>query len=152
MDNQKTRCYLLDIRAPAGTTPRRVRVEALLKVGTWFVAPMEVRIVVPTVPDAAAGVATASSKEDLAPLNAPSSTTAEIQLLRYLDGLPPELPEDALAARGTLSSATPPRICFWHVRFSRDAAAALSGNESAVMVAVRISPLSARISWARSGT
>ncbi len=50
MDKQTTRCYLLDIRAPAETVPRRVRVEALLKVGTWLVAPMEVRIVSATVP------------------------------------------------------------------------------------------------------
>lgn len=95
LDRQTTRCYLLDIRAPAGTTPRRVRVEALLKVGTWLVAPMEVRIVAPTVPEAPDNL----FAEDLAPLNAPSSTTAEIQLLRYLDGLPPEWPTQLLRVR-----------------------------------------------------
>lgn len=95
MDKQTTRCYLLDIRAPAETVPRRVRVEALLKVGTWLVAPMEVRIVSPTVPSETAGI----FAEDLAPLDAQSSATAEIQLLRYLDGLPPEWPSQLLRVR-----------------------------------------------------
>ncbi len=44
MDQQTTRCYLLDIWAPPDTPPRRVRVEALLKTGTWLVAPLEVRV------------------------------------------------------------------------------------------------------------
>lgn len=96
MNNQTTRCYLFDIRAPAGATPRRVRVEALLKVGTWLVAPMEVRIVAPTIPDMPPTVPAA---DDVAPLEAPSSTTAEIQLLRYLDGLPPEWPRQLLRVR-----------------------------------------------------
>jgi hypothetical protein len=96
MDKQDTRCYLLDIRAPADTVPRRVRVEALLKVGTWQVAPMEVRIVAPTVPEAGSA---GTFAEDLAPLDAPSSTTARIQLLRYLDGLAPEWPAQLLRVR-----------------------------------------------------
>jgi len=95
MDKQTTRSYLLDIRAPADTVPRRVRVEALLKVGTWLVAPMEVRIVAPTVPGSPGRI----FQEDLAPLDAPSSATAEIQLLRYLDGLPPEWPGQMLRVR-----------------------------------------------------
>jgi len=98
MDKQTTRCYLLDIRAPADTPPRRVRVEALLKVGTWLVAPMEVRIVSPTVP----GSPGRTYKEDLAPVEAPSSATAEIQLLRYLDGLPPEWPGQLLRVRDVI--------------------------------------------------
>jgi hypothetical protein len=98
LDHQTTRCYLLDIRAPAGTTPRRVRVEALLKVGTWLVAPMEVRIVELTVPDTPQS-GNNLFKEDLAPIDAPSSATAAIQLLRYLDGLPPERPAQLLRVR-----------------------------------------------------
>ena len=95
LNNETTRCYLFDIRAPANTPPRRVRIEALLKVGTWFVAPMEVRIAAPTVPDAPAKVFAG----DLAPIDAPSSTTARIQLLRYLDGRPPEWPRQLLRVR-----------------------------------------------------
>jgi hypothetical protein len=94
MNHQTTRCYLLDIQAPAVIEPRRVRVEALLKVGTWYVAPMEVRIVSATVPENTGVVA-----EDLAPPDAPSSDTAEIQLLRYLGGLPPEWPRQLLRVR-----------------------------------------------------
>lgn len=94
LNNQTTRCYLFDVAAPAGTTPRRVRVEALLKVGTWLVAPMEVRIVAPEVPASAVLV-----RDDVAPLEAPLSATAEIQLLRYLDGLLPELPPQLLRIR-----------------------------------------------------
>jgi hypothetical protein len=107
MNRQTTRCYLFDIMAPADVEPRRVRVEALLKVGTWYVAPMEVRIVTPTVPGAAPTVPTGEKiasatrifGEDLAPLEAPSSTTAELQLLRYLAGLPPEWPRQLLRVR-----------------------------------------------------
>jgi hypothetical protein len=95
LDKQTTRCYLLDIHVPADATPRRVRVEALLKVGTWLVAPMEVRIVSPVVPAEAGRI----FHEDLAPLDAPSSATAGIQLLRYLDGLPPEWPRQLLRVR-----------------------------------------------------
>ena len=98
MNNQNTRCYLFDIAAPADVAPRRVRVEALLKVGTWYVAPMEVRIVAPVVP----GAASAIMAEDVAPLDAPASATAEIQLLRYLDGLPPELPKQLLRVRDVI--------------------------------------------------
>jgi hypothetical protein len=119
MDNQTTRCYLFDIQAPAGTTPRRVRVEALLKVGTWLVAPMEVRIVVPTVPDAS-GV-NSVFREDLAPLDAPSSTTAAIQLLRYISGLPPELPEKLLRVRDLIQRNAAEDMLLAR-SFSRDAA------------------------------
>ncbi len=94
MRGQNTRCYLLDIRAPSDTPPRRVRVEALLKVGTWLVAPMEVRIVAPTVPDQPM-----IQIENQAPVEASSSATAQIQLLRYLNGLPPETPGRILTVR-----------------------------------------------------
>jgi hypothetical protein len=41
---QTTRCYLLDIWVPPDSDVRRVRVEVLLKIGIWYVAPMELRI------------------------------------------------------------------------------------------------------------
>jgi hypothetical protein len=92
MASQTTRCYLLDIYAPADTPPRRVRVEALLKIGTWQVAPMEVRIMAPLVPDSGGALAA----ENLAPLSAPASATAQIQLLRHLAGLPAQIPPEFL--------------------------------------------------------
>jgi hypothetical protein len=95
MNNQNTRCYLFDIESIAETEPRRVRVEALMKSGTWYVAPMEVRIVAPTVPR----LAEKAIAEDLAPVEAPSSETARIQLVRYLNRLPPEFPQRLLRVR-----------------------------------------------------
>lgn len=97
LNERNTRCYLLDIRATPDTPPRRVRVEALLKVGTWYVAPMEVRIVAPTVSREAD--AQRIFREDIAPIDAPSSETAQKQLQRYLDGLPPEFPVQLLRVR-----------------------------------------------------
>jgi hypothetical protein len=94
LPQQTSRSYLLDIWAPPNTPPRRVRVEALLKVGTWLVAPMEVRIVAPVVPNLPT-----IEIENLAPVEAPSSTTAQIQLLRYLSGQPPEVPGKNLNIR-----------------------------------------------------
>lgn len=98
LDRQNTRCYLLDIKSTADTPPRRVRVEALLKVGSWLVAPMEVRIVAPTIP-AVSSTAGKLVREDIAPVDAPSSDTAGIQLFRYLGGLPPEWPRQLLRVR-----------------------------------------------------
>ena len=98
MDRQTTRCYLLDIWAPPDTPPRRVRVEALLKTGIWQVAPLEVRILAPILaPDAEVAEA-----EDVAPLDAPASATARIQLLRYLARLPAELPPQMLRVRDVI--------------------------------------------------
>lgn len=120
LSRQTTRSYLLDIHAPSDTPPRRVRVEALIKAGTWVVVPMEVRIVAPAVPDVAnrnpAGRDSDSGsgitrfragkertaierKEDVASLDEPAAATAARQLLRYETGLPPELPPEILCVR-----------------------------------------------------
>jgi len=96
--DQTTRCYLFDIWVPPNVPPRRVRIEALLKVGIWLVAPMEVRVVEPTVPDTRGALVA----ENIAPLDAPSSATAQRQLFRYLDGLPPELPPGILRLRDAI--------------------------------------------------
>ena len=85
---QTTRCYVFDIWVPPGTPPRRVRVEALLKIGNWLVAPMEVRVVAPLVPDTG-GLQRGSM---LAPVESPASETARLQLLLRQNGLPPRLP------------------------------------------------------------
>ena len=96
MDNQTTRCYLLDIWAPPDTPPRRVRVEALLKTGIWQVAPIEVRIMAPTIPDADES---RILEENIAPIEASSATTAQMQLLRYLDRLPAQFPPRLVRVR-----------------------------------------------------
>ncbi len=120
MDGQTSRCYLLDIFAPAGTPPRRVRVEALIKTGIWKVAPLEIRIMQPIVPDADSTRVYASN---IAPIDAPASATAQIQLLRFLAGEPVQFPhglartrdviqrnaaEDILVARSLQERANPP--------------------------------------------
>jgi hypothetical protein len=91
---ETTRCYLLDIHAHSDTPPRRVRVEALLKVGTWQVAPMEVRIMEPTVP-----AVDLPKHNEQAPLEAPAGSTAQLQLLRFAAGLGPAMPEALLRLR-----------------------------------------------------
>jgi hypothetical protein len=77
-----------------------VRVEALLKSGAWQVAPLEVRVESPAVPDIRNMPHLVA--EDVAPIDAPSSATAQIQLLRYLSGLPPEFPERTLRVRDVI--------------------------------------------------
>ena len=94
LPDQTTRCYLFDIWAPPDSIPRRVRVEALLKTGIWDVAPMEIRIVQPVVP-----AVKLRAEENIAPLDSPASATAHLQLLRYLAGLEPVLPNGILRVR-----------------------------------------------------
>lgn len=98
MDGQNTRCYLLDIYAHPDTQPRRVRVEALLKVGTWQVAPMEVRIMAPTVPSGPA-VNALERRDELAPLDEPATATALTQLLHGVANRPPVMPASLLRLR-----------------------------------------------------
>ena len=112
MNRQTTRSYLLDIWARPDTPPRRVRVEALIKVGTWLVAPMEVRIIEPILPLPAddtngrpgntLSAANVIEAEDIAALEAPASATAGRQLERYLAGLPPEMPPAILRVRDVI--------------------------------------------------
>jgi hypothetical protein len=61
---------------------------------------MEVRIVGARVPET--GDKIAGGTEDVAPLDAPSSATADIQLLRYLGGLAPEWPMQLLRVRDVI--------------------------------------------------
>jgi len=98
MPDQTTRCYLFDVYVPPDVPPRRVRIEALLKVGIWMVAPLEVRVIEPTVPDTRG----LPVREDIAPIGARSSDTAQRQLLRYLDGLDPEMPPGILRVRDVI--------------------------------------------------
>jgi hypothetical protein len=95
MPDQNTRCYLLDIWVPPDVPPRRIRIEALLKVGIWLVAPMEIRVIAPALPAGQGKI----MKEDIAPIEAPSSATAQTQFLRFLNGLPPETPRGILRLR-----------------------------------------------------
>lgn len=79
---QTSRDYLLDLWAPPDAeVGRRVRVEVLLKMGTWVVAPMEVRIMAPVLqapPDATAG--------PLPALNDPADSAAVRGLALHFTG------------------------------------------------------------------
>jgi hypothetical protein len=90
--NQNTRSYIFDIWVPPNVPPRRVRIEALLKTGTWLVAPLEIRVIEPTVPSAA----TLPRIRDVADINEPASVTAHRQFIRWYNGLPPEMPPSIL--------------------------------------------------------
>ena len=96
--DQTARCYLLDIRVPPDVPPRRIRVEVLLKTGIWVVAPMELRVIQPTVPDPVG----ADRRQDVAALSDSASATAQRQLFRLLNGLPPELPHGILTVRDVI--------------------------------------------------
>jgi hypothetical protein len=98
MEGQVSRSYLLDIWAPPDTPPRRVRVEALMKTAFWLVAPMEVRIVAPTVPESVPE-RVRIYEQNVAPADAPASATAHIQLLRFLSHLPIQSPPHILRVR-----------------------------------------------------
>ena len=89
---QTTRCYLLDIWVPANVDPRRMRVEVLLKVGAWFVAPMEIRIGAARVPPKTVGMTPVFSMrepEDLPKVGDRIDSAAMDSFARYLFGQPP---------------------------------------------------------------
>jgi hypothetical protein len=79
---QTSRNYLLDVWTPANAeVGRRVRIEVLLKYGTWYVVPFELRImdaIVPNVGDA--------SSAPLPALNEPADAAATQALAAYLSG------------------------------------------------------------------
>lgn len=90
MPNQTTRSYIFDIWVPPDVPPRRVRIEALIKVGYWVVAPMEVRVIEPVVPSTAG----LPRERNIADVNEPASATSQRQLLRYLYGAAPQMPPE----------------------------------------------------------
>ena len=97
LPDQTSRSYLLDLWSPPDVPPRRVRVEALLKLSNWLIAPLEVRIVNAAVPSAHL-----QKKTEIACVNDCSSRTAQLQLLRYITGQPPVAPEKILRLRDVI--------------------------------------------------
>jgi len=98
---QTTRCYLLDIWVPPHVDVQRVRVEVLMKIGVWYVAPMEVRIVAARVPRSHDDVSTRFVMRDptLPDLTASIDQSATESLARYLMGWPPGPPGGMLNIR-----------------------------------------------------
>jgi hypothetical protein len=95
---QTSRSYIFDIWVPHDVPPRRVRIEGLIKTGIWNVAPMEVRVIEPTVPESL----NLPRERNLAPITEPASATAHRQFLRYMNGLQPQLPPGILQLRDLL--------------------------------------------------
>lgn len=89
---QTTRCYLLDLWVPPQIDVQRVRVEVLMKIGIWFVAPMEVRIGEARVPPHDAGPSPPFSMWDptLPEIGERIDSSALDCLSRYLLGQPPQ--------------------------------------------------------------
>jgi hypothetical protein len=87
---QTTRCYLLDIWVPYNADVRRVRVEVLLKIGIWYVAPMEVRIGQARVPARSALHGPFSMRDAVLPDAGERIDSAAVECLAsYLLGGPP---------------------------------------------------------------
>jgi hypothetical protein len=80
--DQTSRNYLLDIWTPANAeVGRRVRIEVLLKFGTWYVTPFELRIMDAIVPDV--GNATPAPSPELTD---PADAAAVHALAAHLSG------------------------------------------------------------------
>ncbi len=50
IENQTTQSYLVDVFVPAETAPGRLRLEVLAKTDTWWICPMEVRVLPAVIP------------------------------------------------------------------------------------------------------
>ena len=76
---QTTRVYLLDLAIPPDAKSGRFRVEAQLKVGTWIVRPLEIRVTpaqIPTLPAGAAATPRVPAVEEGADASAVSLLTS----------------------------------------------------------------------------
>jgi hypothetical protein len=79
VDGQTARAYLLDLWIPPNADVARFRLEVQLKVGTWVVRPMEVRVIAPRVPD----LRVATEPVSLPPVSSGADAAALAALLDY---------------------------------------------------------------------
>jgi hypothetical protein len=82
IDGQTTRVYLLDLWIPPDSGVGRFRFEVQLKVATWVIRPMEVRVVAARIPD----LRQTEDAVELPPVDAGADASAMAPLLGYLDG------------------------------------------------------------------
>ncbi len=94
IEGQTTRLYLLDLWIPPNADAARFRLEVQLKVGTWTVRPMEVRVMPARVPELppAADVA-------LAAVEQPADATVLDVLREYFAGGRPAAPREIKTTR-----------------------------------------------------
>lgn len=95
---QDTRLYLLDLWIPPDAAPRRFRVEVQLKVGTWTIRPLEVRILAARIP----GLPAASGPIDLPRIEEGADAAALGPLLDYINGRPLAAEAKPLTVRGVI--------------------------------------------------
>jgi hypothetical protein len=69
---QNTRVYLLDLWIPPDSGVGRFRLEVQLKTGTWFIRPMEIRVLSTKIPD----VPATAGEAVLPPVDAPADDAA----------------------------------------------------------------------------
>ncbi len=81
---QTTSLYLLDLSIPRATGLAGFRLEVQLKIGTWMIRPLEIRILPFAVPDAPP-----PSPGSIAPLAAASSATADLAVAEAVAGRTP---------------------------------------------------------------
>ena len=97
VEGQTTRLYLLDLWIPPDADVARFRVEVQLKVGTWTVRPMEVRVMptrVPALPPAA--------DVRVAAVDQPADGTVLDVLREYLAGGKPAAPREIRTTRDVI--------------------------------------------------
>jgi hypothetical protein len=97
IDGQTTRVYLLDLWLPPNADVARFRLEVQLKVATWVVRPMEVRVTRARVPDIPAG-----PDRPLPAIEQPADAAAIEVLARHLSGAPLAMPPPGETLRGIL--------------------------------------------------
>jgi hypothetical protein len=97
VDGQTTRLYLLDIWLPPNADVARFRLEVQLKVATWIVRPMEVRVMRARVPDIPVG-----PDRPLPAIEQGADAPAAEVLARFLSGEPLTMPPPGETLRGIL--------------------------------------------------
>jgi hypothetical protein len=97
IEGQTTRLYLLDLWVPPDAAVARFRLEVQVKMGTWTVRPMEVRVMAPRVPElpAAADVPTG-------PVEAAADETVLGVLGEYFAGASPSPPRELRTVRDVI--------------------------------------------------
>ncbi len=97
IEGQTTRLYLLDLWVPPDAAVARFRVEVQVKVGTWTVRPMEVRVMPPRVPELPP-----AADAPTAPVEAPADETVLGALFEYFAGMRPAPPRQLRTVRDVI--------------------------------------------------
>jgi hypothetical protein len=97
IEGQTTRLYLLDLWVPPDAAVARFRVEVQVKMGTWTVRPMEVRVMPPRVPELPA-----AADAPIGPVEAAADETVLGALGEYFAGARPSPPRELRTVRDVI--------------------------------------------------